>query len=346
MELLISGNNYQGVKSGSVTCSISSIANSFNATLNNFSKQQISSIKAGLPLSIKFEGELVLTGYIDAVSPSYDNRETSISIKGRSKAGDLVDCTLPEIGTEWKKKNVIQIANIWGSSFGISFTGESGSLIETINYEYGTEVFEALKKHTEKEGLIVYSLPNGNCLISVTNIGSSGLSFIEGQNIISFGGDIDLSNVFSSYIVKGSAQSNLQQSEEEASNAPNAVLNNKMRNRPLVIIADGNADIGVCKKRAEFEEKIRIGQSESYTVAVQGWLSTTNLNKTAIMDLSNSFGIKKTMLISGMTLSVSEDGSTTEVTLANTEAFVTDQTKKTLDKNPYTLQEFLELLNR
>ena len=349
MELIIARKRYNGVESGNVFSSIDSISNVFTATLKNFTGRDIVAIKVGAPITINFDQERILTGYIDSMSLSLSNFQTSISIQGRSKAGDLVDCTLPDnLGTEWKSKTILEIANIWGSQFGISFKGESGSVVETVNYEFGTEIFYALREHTEKAGLIIYSLPDGNCQISLVNTGSSGLNFAEGQNIISANGDISRNDIYSEYVVKGSSQSEVDQDEEAASNIPKSIVKDNInRFRPLALIADGNATIEICKKRAAFEAKIRRARSESYVIVVKGWVSPIHLNQTAQIDLSDSFGIKKTLLITSIDLSTSEaGGSTTTLRLSNTEAFSLDPTRETLvaQSSPLALPDLDELL--
>src|SRR6185503_16171777 len=77
-----------------------SISIAFNAGAQSFSAKLAAELGAsatnrifdvGTPVTITANGELLLTGYVDAKEPHIAAREAFITISGRSKSSDLVD---------------------------------------------------------------------------------------------------------------------------------------------------------------------------------------------------------------------------------------------------------------
>jgi len=321
MEVRINGKSYSGLKSGSVSMSIEDIANQFSATLSNFWSESITEISSGDSIEIYMDGSKVLTGYIDIASPIIDQGGNLVTISGRSKAGDLVDCTPNETQSEFKKQTFTAIASALAGNFGIGISENTstGGAIETVNYEQGETCHALLKREAEKKGLLLYSDTSGNVVIDRAGTQNSGLNFIEGENIINANVNIDFSKRFSKYIVRGDQQSTMELSEEDATRSQAIATDSEVRTRTLILIVDGNADNSVCKERAAWEATVRRGKSITYTVSLLGWYF--NINQLCTLK-SNRLGVDRSdLLITRIDNSFSEQGKICNLTLMSPDAF-------------------------
>jgi len=337
MQIRINGKSFEGAKSGSINIGIDSVANSFNATLTNFWTSSISEIKSGDSVEIYMNEAKRFSGYIDKAHPAVGDDGNLITISGRSKAGDIIDCTPDTAQSEFKNQSFESLVNALVSPFGISASPNvsTGSIIKTANYEQGQTVFEFIKKEAIKKGLLLYSDESGNIVIDRAGTSSSGLNFVEGENILDCSASVDLSNRYSKYIVKGDQQSNQFIDETDATQAIAVATDSEIRYRTLIIIVDGVADNEICEQRAKWEATIRQGKSLSYSVKLQGWYF--NLNQTCVLK-SARIGANENLLISRIRNSFSENGKLCEMELVRPETFA-EPPALALDKpkkdNPY-----------
>ena len=54
-------------------------------------------LREGLACEVRLGGEVVVTGYIDDYEPDLTETTSTICVEGRSRTGDLVDCSAPAI---------------------------------------------------------------------------------------------------------------------------------------------------------------------------------------------------------------------------------------------------------
>ena len=109
ISILKDGAEIKGWRSVSVGLSLSTICNGFS--LSQFVGDDFESpvLFPGDSIRIECDGELLLDGYVDEMSSSFSSGNHSISISGREKTCDIVDCSLKDFGKTWKKKTVSQI---------------------------------------------------------------------------------------------------------------------------------------------------------------------------------------------------------------------------------------------
>src|SRR4051794_20004275 len=98
LELHIAGQRFVGWTSVSIDRSIDNLANTFSVestTRWNLDEESDISIRIdeGDAVEVWFDGAHLLSGYIDDVEESVGPDSWTVSISGRSKAGDLCDCS-------------------------------------------------------------------------------------------------------------------------------------------------------------------------------------------------------------------------------------------------------------
>lgn len=96
------------------------------------------------------------------------------------------------------------------------------------------------------------------------------------------------------------------------------------RYRPLIIVSDGQADARRCAQQAQFEASVREAKSRVVTITVQGWRKPDGglwkINQ-LIKVKSAWLRLDEIMLIGGVSFSISDGGSITQLLLYPKNAF-------------------------
>lgn len=190
MSVILEVNNtpYTNFKSISVTRSMETLSSSFTAvaTIDNFRSFPI---KLGSKVRILIDGIPVLTGFIENLSPYYDNSIHEVTISGRDKTCDIIDSSLispVNFPSKISLKDVI-LKILSGNNINSKIVSESEQerannegfigIIDLVNpsefgdgdiiaTDVGENVFEVINKYCAKRQVLVTTDGRGNVLIS------------------------------------------------------------------------------------------------------------------------------------------------------------------------------------
>ncbi len=272
LTLRIDGYDIEGWTSVQVTRSLDDIASSFDLQLvtEMSSKTPSVTITDGSFCELWYGSELVLSGYVDAYELSYDATSTSLSLSGRSKAGDLVDCTAiqpgKKTGGSWRKSLGLQIAQDICEPFGISVSSDVGPLPQEAYFklEEGETCFSALDRLAKDSGLRLRSDADGS--IVFTRAGLYVLPDVQienGRNVLTGGVTFDMSERFSDYLFKGQRSAD-DDTHGSAVNTSHLIKDDGVtRYRPLVLEKDR-----LVKQRAEWERNTRAGKARQLSYEI------------------------------------------------------------------------------
>ncbi len=193
----------------SLKSSFYTLADSFVLVTSESSSEALSTakskIKANAECSISIDNELILTGYIDDVIPSYEGAKKVLEIHGRSKAGDMVDSML--VYRNYRNQTLNKIANDLSEPFGIKAVLSCADVaVPFFSIMSGENVSDAIIRLCRINNKVVYSSADGNLIIadkasnqlsSVTLKSGAGGNLIEGKNTMSARG------LYSDYILIG-----------------------------------------------------------------------------------------------------------------------------------------------
>lgn len=355
VSLSVNGIRYEGWLSVSIDHGIDQLAGAYSLDITDKWSGQTSgwAIQAGDSCVVKIGQDTVITGYVDVVDSILDKQSHSISVTGRDKTGDLVDCAVAT--KEYSGQNFEFIATDVCKPFGIyvdtqlqstenGYSGKiekkqattGGSKIPRQSTETGDTCHEFLKKIAGIQAVLLISDRNGGLLITRSGLaGRATDSLIEGENIKSIQFTHDFTNLFSNISIKGQAH-RAKTTHGQTLDAKEATLakgdvtraqssGSVGRYRPLVIEADQQADAARCQRVAEWEASTREAKSRAVNVTVQGWRQSDGLlwriNTTTIVQ-SQSMRLNEEMLISNLTFGLDlSGGSITTLTLYPKEAF-------------------------
>lgn len=326
--LSVNGIRYGGWKTVEIRRSIERISSTFSLSLTErwSGQDQPWPIEHGDECSVAIDGEVVVTGYVDDVLPFFDDREHGITVVGRDKTGDLVDCSAIAKSGEWKGRTILQIAQDLAAPFGIAVTAEvdPGKPFERSSLQEGETVFEALERAARMRGVLLISDGRGGLVITRAGKGRIATALVQGENIKSARATYSLRERYSKYICKGQSYGfDTSTPEQNAGSKGEAADNNVARYRPLLIVAEDIADSAGLTTRALWEAAVRMGRSARPEITVQGWRHASGLWRPNVLVPVRSpwLRLDREMLIVGVVSLFDDNGRRSVLELCRPEGF-------------------------
>lgn len=319
ISLKINGTRFEAWKSATITRAFDAVAGSFSLSLGTYDilgNKVLDYLKVFQDCTIYLENEIVITGYIDDISVSYSATSHSLSIKGRDKTADLVDCSAIHKPDEWHNVNAQFIANTLCEPFHIkAFVKADTSIIKKFRLEQGETAFEAIDRLCKMQDLFANSNTLGDLILTKKGTATASVCLEHGVNILSANYTHSAKDLFSEYHIKG-------QEPHTDNKAIKNTLNdaNVPRFRPLLLLAEDIATSSA-SNRLKKEYDTRKAKSEQLSVSVQGWREHENgglwqVNK-IVQFKDKLLGIDKKFFIIQVEYSYSAQGSITSLTLEN-----------------------------
>lgn len=282
VQFLHKGKQYAGWTEVKVTRAMDAIAGAFVIQLterwagNGRIPAQLTPwpILNGDPCEIRIDGETIINGYVDQFRPSFGPLSHSIEIQGRDKTCDLVDCSAFHQPDQWKNIGLLEVARILCAPFGVSVRADVdlGEKFSTVKIQQGETVFSALDRLARFRKVILS--PDGAGGVVLTRAGQSRAAtrLVQGVNILEADANLDTSQRYSLYVVKGQSVASLTLDGETETHAEARVTDTDVtRYRPLVVMAEGGADNASSHDRAVWEANVRLGRSAVARIKVRGW---------------------------------------------------------------------------
>lgn len=282
---------------------------------------------------VRIDNDVVVTGWVDDLEPGVDGESHDISVTGRDATGDLVDCSAIHKPSQWTGQKLERIAQELLAPFGLKVITQAntGEAFKKFAIEQGETVHEAITRMCKLRAVLAIADGQGNLVITTADAATRAATALEeGKNIKAIRGQFSHKERFSEIHVKGQTQGSDTESASVTTgwkgNAQDAEIK---RYRPLLVMAEGQANTKQCQERAAWEKSTRAGKGHRATVTVTGWRqgekSTSPLwdINTLVFVNSSTLKIRETLLVSGVIFTVEENGGhITELTLVRPEAFL------------------------
>ena len=156
VRLEINGMKYGGWTKISIRRGIGQVAGTFELSITErWPGQPIpAKIELGASCVVTVDGAPVITGYVDDVAPSYNAASHTVSVTGRDKTCDLVDCCPPS--TQLKGATLAAVARSLAAPFGIEVVDETGvGVVPGFKTNPGDTVFETLEQLARAKGVLL-----------------------------------------------------------------------------------------------------------------------------------------------------------------------------------------------
>lgn len=250
-ELIINSKPYAGWKNISVDLSLNRMTNLFQVSTTEELLEDSMSwyIRNGDSCEIKIDDQLILTGFIDGISHSYNAKDHSIVLKGRDKTCDLVDCSYyprkltDEYINQWKDQTPHEIINAICLPFDIEVVIDSSVTtpvtepISIFKINDGETASESITRVCRSKGILAISKGDGR--LHLTRAGDEYCkdSLTLGQNILE--GNLRQSNRerFTHYVIKGKGKSEAKYLLAIEIN-PSAIIEDEVIMKKVGMVAD------------------------------------------------------------------------------------------------------------
>lgn len=277
LELVLGGVSYGGWTAIYVHRSLEEVAGTFELALTERwpEHEQPLVIQPGAACVVTIAGKPVITGYVDTVDQGYDATNHTLTVSGRDKTADLVDCSATFSKGEWRNAKIDQLARDLAGPFGITVrsTGDLGAPFLTFAIEPGESAFDCLERAARQRGLLLASNGAGDLVVGHAGTGKVGTALRSGENLLAGGVRNDNAMRYSQYTVLGQRAGSDQVSGAAAAQVKAQASDaGATRYRPLVIVDEDQGDIASFQRRAKWEASVRAARALTYTALVQGWM--------------------------------------------------------------------------
>ena len=343
--LLVNGMRYSGWLGLGVERAIDRLGSHFSITVTEAWSGQDVPWQIGRfdGCQILIDGQVVLTGYVDDYAPSYDAQSHTVTISGRSKTQDLVDCS-PDISSgQFKGYTLGAIATSVCALFKIGTVQETDTsqTFPDATLQRGETGFTFLERLGRLAGVLLTDDELGNLVLTRTGTKRAGGSLVHGVNILRARGKLSADKRFSHTIVKGQRAigSAAGQSESggggDADPAPvatnlRAVALDRLvpRYRPKVCMAEAQQDAAAMQQRANWMRNYAFGRSTECEIDVLDYYDADG----ALWRINRLIGVSdpwlqidQDLLIAGVSFRIDDRGGRiTTLRLGPVEGFTPD----------------------
>lgn len=329
LRLVLGGRQFEGWLSTRVTRSIESGSGSFELQVTEREPlhPELRAIHPGEPCAIRIDADVLITGYVDEVSPSFDASQHSISVRGRDAVADLIDCA-PDITPAVRvNQGLLDLARSLAKPFGIPVRTEVdlGLRFVEVATNAGETPWELIEKHARYRQVLAVSDGVGGLLFTRAGTRRLTTALVEGQNVLSASATYSHVERHSVYIVKGQSFDTGDQGADAGRPTSGPILDREIKRfRPLMIVANTAVDNDRCIQRARWEALTRAARGAAAEVTVQGWRDATGalwaLN-TLVPLRSPTLGLSGEFLISEVSYVLDGSGTRTTLSLVRPDAF-------------------------
>ena len=329
--LSIGGTVYGGWTEVSVMRTIEAAAGTFSLSVSERwpGQETPRQILPGARAALALNGDTVISGFVDAVAPSYDAESHDVRIEGRDAAGDLVDCSAETSPGEWLDARIDEIARALAAPYGVPVTAAApaGEPFRKFRIEEGETVWEAIERGCRMRALLAASDGKGGLALFRPPGSRAAVALERGVNILSASMTADHRDRYAHYVVLAQQAGNDFLDPGQTAHIRAEAADPGVRaSRRLILLAEQGTDLAGAQERADWEASVRAARSRRATVRVAGWRERPGgalwRPNTVTRVRDDLLGLDRDMLIVTVRQSISEaDGTVTDLTLALADAY-------------------------
>lgn len=265
----LAGKAFSGWSEVSISLGVDRAARSAVLTASDFGGEV--QFRPGDPCTITASGDLVLTGYVRDVEPRHagDRHEVSISIV--SRAIDAVEASVKHPTGFAKQLTVDEIAREF-DTVGVGIEVDEGFPVEPASFlNTGESLFAHIEPLARAHSALIYDTPEGKLRLrkGIRGRHSGALRIGPGGNIVEGSAKLTEAKRHSPVIVRGQSSKGVGAGalRLEAQAEDPAV----QRERPTILILEGEATPAKLKERAERYVKRAAGFAATAEITISGW---------------------------------------------------------------------------
>ncbi len=294
----------------------------------------IFAIDDGMPVEIYVDDDRIMTGYIDDIDVVYDAKTHSVKVRGRSKLGDLVDCSTA--GQQVKAgQTLASIASTLCADFGIAVVIDSTATTPAnkafastdLTLDAGQPIWDFLEELARVRGVMLTSTATGDLQITRAGTTQAAVALELGKNIMAAKGSRSHRSLFSTITVTGQQPAFITSDTSATSQSGATETGDAVRYRPAVLFSDSPSDTANCQAQAQHKRRVGYGRSSQIIYTVQGWRQSGGgpiwmpNERVSITDARNRLENSSRLITETRLMFSARAGRTTELTVMPPEAF-------------------------
>lgn len=330
LTLLVNNRRHTGWKSIRVTAGILRAARDFSLTVSERfpGQNQPLRITPGMACQILIGNDAVVTGYVDLVNIAHNATDHQITVAGRSKTQDLIDCGVAPPWTNISNQTIVQMANALAEPYGVDIVDRLGSetdVIPDFAPNPGDPVFTIIEKKARTKGVLITDDAQGRLVLARAGNRRASTALKLGDNILTGNGSFDHRERFRRYEVRGQDKGS-DFKRGTAITEPKAVVEDQTvrRTRNKYIVEESLIDLNRAQQRARWEAAVSAGKSTNATITVHGWRqrdgSLWEPNTLVRVD-DDLLTIYRDLLVVEVVYALSDQGTISTLTLAPQQAY-------------------------
>lgn len=280
LNLFLGTQIFSGWKSINVTRSIEHVAGQFTLGVTVARGDDPALLTPGPACQLEIDGQRIITGYVDAVERVIDATTHTITLTGRDKTGDLVDCAAMYKGGQWRSATLEKIANDLCAPFGVGVIWEAegkdaAAPFKVWQIEPSETVFENLARAARHRGIIITSNPDGDLVF--TKAGAQSIAVLSlGKEIQRLQTTQSWAERFSLYRIQGDNAAGGLWGETQTAAQTSGIKKDTAdgeitRYRPTIILSDDNLTAKTGAARGDWERRRAMAHGQPVTVTLTTW---------------------------------------------------------------------------
>lgn len=276
LTLVIGGRQLSGWVETRVTRGIERCPSDFEIKMTELFPGQARAlvVQPGDACQVMLGKDPVITGYVDRFVPSIEPDQHTITVMGRSKSEDLVDCAAEWPTGQIAGSSALEIAKKLAQPYGITVnaTVDVGAPIPQFNLTIGETAYAIIERVCRYRGLLIYDLPDGSITLAQAGNGKMASGVVQGQNVLRATATYSMDQRYSTYDAFLQSMDTLGDIGEGGNLLATVTDPGVKRHRQKDIIAEaGGGGMDVAKQRALWEAARRAGRSYMITASVDAW---------------------------------------------------------------------------
>lgn len=336
--LVIGGREWSGWQSIAVTRGVEIVPGSFTLTMTErFPGIEDIVVRPGDACEVRLGNDLVLTGFVDRYAPAIDAHGHKVTVMGRGKCQDLVDCAavFPDGGTQLASATPLTLATRLAVAYNITVSAPDGDgiAVPQFNAQLGETTFEIVERITRHSGFLAYEGTDGNLILARVGSQQMASGFRQGENIERADVAFSMDQRFSEYQVV-LMSSNLFGDVAAAaggnpgwnSQSPPVPDAGVPRFRRRIIVTEQTySGVDLARQRAEWEKGRRYGRSQAVKLTCDSWRDSAGklweINTKAAVHIPALKLEARVWVIAEVTYRRDESGTHADLMLMPEEAF-------------------------
>ncbi|WP_425065125.1 phage baseplate assembly protein [Reyranella sp.] len=238
-------------------------------------------IPKGAACEVRIGDDKVLTGWVEVVKKRRDASSASVTISGRSKTCDLIDCSPDFPTTELAGLDLAAVARKVTAPFGIEVDAKAtGPTFAVAAAHHGETCWKLIERLARQRQLLVMDDPEGRLVLTqLATERASDRIVHPADGLLALETVEDASKLFSVYRVKAQAGARWSEEDggeetvaEDLAHVEGEIFDRSVtRYRPKTFLNEGAAKKVGVMARAAYEARRNKGKALRFSATFVGW---------------------------------------------------------------------------